>query len=205
MARPRLISNEQIVQAMRACVLEHGPAVALDTVADQLGVTAPALLKRFGSRQALLIAALKPPDEPAWLGGLAAGPDGRPFAAQLLAHFEQAFAFFEEAVPCISALRESGVPAEQVLDLKKGGPVRALRALSAWLERAHAAGLIEVAMPETAATAMLGALQTRAFTSHVARLHYSARSNRAYLEELAELFARALKARPPSRQRKEPS
>jgi hypothetical protein len=60
-------------------------------------------------------------------------------------------------------------------------------------------------MPETAATAMLGALQTRAFTSHVARLHYSARSNRAYLEELAELFARALKARPPSRQRKEPS
>ena len=64
MARPRLITDEQILQTMRASVLEHGPAVSLDLVAEKLKVTGPALLKRFGTRQALMIEALKPPEEP---------------------------------------------------------------------------------------------------------------------------------------------
>ena len=42
------------------------------------------------------------------------------------------------------------------------------------------------------ATAILGALQTRAFTSHVAKVHYSTRSNREYLDDLVQLFTRAL-------------
>lgn len=196
MARPRLISDEQILATMRACALEHGSRVSLDLVAEQLNVTAPALLKRFGSREELLVAALKPADDPAWMRAFEQGPDGRPFGEQLLEHFEQVWAYFSEVVPCISVLRESGVSPERVFDLKKNGPTRAIRTMEAWLERAHAKGLIDIAAPETAATAMLGALQTRAFTAHVAKLHYSARSNRAYLEELAELFARALKARP---------
>lgn len=195
MARPRLISDEQILATMRSCALEHGPRVSLDVVAEQLHVTAPALLKRFGTREALLVAALRPADNPSWMQAFDEGPDGRPFREQLLEHFERVWAYFSEVVPCLSVLRESGVPPERVFDLKKNGPARAIRTMEAWLERAHQQGLIGVAASETAATAMLGALQTRAFTAHLAKLHYSARNNRAYLEELAELFARALKAR----------
>jgi len=55
MARPRLITDEQILTTMRSCVLELGSHVSLDLVADKLGVTAPALLKRFGNRQELLL------------------------------------------------------------------------------------------------------------------------------------------------------
>ena len=67
MARPRTITDEQILGTMRASVLEHGPAVSLDFVAEKLGVTGPALLKRFGSRQKLMIEALKPPEVPTWV------------------------------------------------------------------------------------------------------------------------------------------
>lgn len=192
MARPRLITDEQILTTMRACVLERGASVSLDVVAERLGVTSPALLKRFGNRQQLLLKALEPPDGEVWRAAFAKGPDDRPLEVQLAEHFQRVWAFFSEVIPCVSALRESGVPPEKLFEGRRGEPVRAIRAVAKWLEQAQAAGLIEAAAPESVATAMLGALQTRAFTAHVARVHYSTRSNREYLDDLVQLFTRAL-------------
>lgn len=67
MARPRQISDEQILTTMCSCVLSHGPQVSLDLVAKELGVTGPALLKRFGTREELMLRALRPPEVPAFL------------------------------------------------------------------------------------------------------------------------------------------
>ena len=78
MARPRQVTDEDILRAARDCALDHGPGVSMELVAERLGVTPPALLKRFGSRKALLLAALRPPDELPWMRALEAGPDGRP-------------------------------------------------------------------------------------------------------------------------------
>lgn len=192
MARPRLITDEQILTTMRSCVLERGAGVSLDVVAEQLGVTSPALLKRFGSRLELMHKALQPPDAPPWMAEFDRGPDERPLEAQLAEHFARIWTFFEDVIPCISALRESGVPHEKIFEGKRTAPVHAIRAISQWLEKAHAAGLIDTAAPESVATAMLGALQTRAFTAHVAKVHYSTRSNREYLDDLVQLFTRAL-------------
>ena len=64
MGRPRQITDEQILDTTRTCVLEHGAQVSLDVVAERLGVTAPALLKRFGCRQELMVNALRPPAPP---------------------------------------------------------------------------------------------------------------------------------------------
>jgi AcrR family transcriptional regulator len=192
MARPRLITDEQILTTMRSCVLERGAGVSLDVVAEQLGVTAPALLKRFGSRLELMLKALQPPDAPPWMADFDRGPDGRPLEVQLAEHFERLWTFFSEVIPCVSALRESGVPHEKIFEGKRNAPVHAIRAISRWLEKARDAGLIEADAPESVATAILGALQTRAFTSHVAKVHYSTRSNREYLDDLVSLFTRAL-------------
>jgi AcrR family transcriptional regulator len=192
MARPRLITDEQILTTMRSCVLERGAGVSLDVVAERLGVTSPALLKRFGSRLELMLKALQPPDAPPWMEEFDRGPDERPLAAQLSEHFDRIWTFFEKIIPCVSALRESGVPHEKIFEGKRNAPVHAIRAISKWLEKAQALGLIETSAPESVATAILGALQTRAFTSHVAKVHYSTRSNREYLDDLVQLFTRAL-------------
>jgi AcrR family transcriptional regulator len=192
MARPRLISDEQILQTMRACVLEHGAQVSLDQVADELGVTGPALLKRFGSRQELLLQALRPPENPPLIDRWAAGPDDRALAEQLLERFTETWDFFEEVVPCISALRESGVPHDKVFHGRTRNPVRLLNAITRWLELARARGLVDGPASGSAATAMLGSIQTRAFTAHIAKISYSPRSNREYLADLVELFSRAL-------------
>lgn len=202
MARPRLITDEQILSTMRACVLERGASVSLDVVAERLRVTSPALLKRFGNRQELMLKALLPPESPAWMAEFDRGPDERPIEQQLAEHFDRLWAFFEDVIPCISALRESGVPHEKLFESKRNQPVHSIRTISRWLEKAREAGLVETDAPESVATAILGALQTRAFTAHVAKLQYSTRSNREYLDDLVHLFTRALATPHPSKKRR---
>lgn len=192
MARPRLISDEQILATMRACVLEHGPQVALDVVAGRLKVTPPALLKRFGTRRELLVKALRPPDDPLWLARLASLPDGRPLGEQLEDVLGGLWGFLSEVLPCVFALRESGIPHDEIFDPRRDSPTRFIKALKGWLERAAQKGLVEDQALETAATALLGAVQTRVFASHVMKQPLTPRARREYLEDLTQFFTRAL-------------
>lgn len=193
MARPRQITDEQILSTMRSSVLQHGPAVSLDLVAEQLHVTSPALIKRFGTRRALMIAALKPPDDSAWLGKLAGGPDDRPLQAQLedvISSFSEAFA---EAMPCMFALRESGIPLAEVFPPTQVPPqVRVVQAVTRWLGQLAARGVVEGKALETAATALVGAVSTRAVTAHLTRTPWSQKAQREYARQLSQLFTRAL-------------
>ena len=175
MARPRLITDEQILAATREIVLDHGVQSPLELVSQRLGVTAPALLKRFGTRQALLVAALSPDD--ALLDAVFEVPiDDRPLTAQLEGLIARLSRFFAHMFPRLMALRECGVPMT-VLDgeSKVPRPVRAVRATQRWLEQARAGGLVESALVETAA-----------------KRPWSSRSEREYQQELALLFTRAL-------------
>ena len=204
MARPRLISDQQILGTMREAVLERGPSVSLEVVADRLGGTSPALLKRFGNREELLLRALRPSDEPSWMRVLEAGPDDRPLAAQLEELVAAVAEYFDEVIPCFMALRESGIPHARIHGTDKvPGPLRGLRAVSRWLDRARAAGLVGPQASETAATALLGAVQARAFMAHLMHRPGSPRAHRAFARELAQLFARMLEpdgaGRAPSR------
>ncbi|QJR37201.1 TetR/AcrR family transcriptional regulator [Gemmatimonas groenlandica] len=57
MSRPRLVSDHDVFTAFDAAIAEHGPnGVTLGLVAQRLGVTAPALIRRFGSKQGLFAA-----------------------------------------------------------------------------------------------------------------------------------------------------
>src|SRR5436309_2352946 len=92
--------TSSIACASFAYALEHGPSVSLGLIAERLGVTQPALLKRFGSRRALLLAALCSHEEPEWVKALAADPDDRPLREQLDEILGRIATFFAEAVPC---------------------------------------------------------------------------------------------------------
>lgn len=191
-ARPRLISDEQILATMRETVLEHGPHVSLDAVAAKLHVTGPALLKRFGSRRALLIQALRPPDGTHLLAFVQRAPDARPLDAQLGEVLGALWDFVSEVLPCIAALRESGIPHEEVFDKRRDSPGRYVKLLQHWLELARDQGLVDGEGLEAAATAMVGAVQTRIFTAHVAKEQLTARHRREYLKDLTQFFTRAL-------------
>ena len=192
MARPRQVSDEQILTVMRDQVLAQGPNVSLDLVAEQLKVSTPALLKRFGNRRALMLAALRPPENPEWMVRLERGPGAGSLEEQLLDIFTQISIYMSQAIPSICALRESGIPMEQVYPTRRG-PEQGLKALQRWLLSARKAGLITAPETDTAAFAMLGALQTRAFLSHLEQREFSVKAQRGYLGELSRLFTRALR------------
>ena len=197
MPRPRQVSDEAILAAVRDAVVEVGPHVSLDVVAERLGVTAPALFRRFGSRSDLLVAALQPESHPAVLAYMEAGPDRRrDIRAQLIELFTHASSFFARTIPCLTALRESGIPVDELYKGAEAAPLKVVRALQGWLERARAQRLIACADAQAAALAMLGSLQAPAFLRHVTNAHGPWDASR-WAKPLADLFLCGLS--PPAR------
>ncbi len=187
MARPRQISDEQILSATRERVLAQGPNVSLEVVAEDLKVTVPAILKRFGSRRALMLAALTPP-EPEWIAFLNQGPRPAPLEELLQEMFLNILAFNTHAIPCVIALRESGIAPKEFLR----DPTRGHRALVGWLKRASELRLVTATELEGIAFAIFGALMGRAFTAHLINAPLSERDRQTYAQDLARVFTRAL-------------
>jgi len=198
MTRPRTVSDQAILSAARDCAIERGPAVSLDVIAGRVGVTSPALLKRFGSRQELMIAALRPSDPPAWVQDLAAGPDDRPLSEQLSRLITQVFDFFAREMPCMTALSESGFPIDKIFAREETpAPFRNLWALSSWFERAQQRGLIdqdtfEARDFESVAAGLLGALHGRVFLTDFMGDRWWRRSHDQYVTDLVRVYTRAL-------------
>lgn len=58
--RPRLVSDDEIFEAIVAVISERGPSGAtMDRIASQVGLTGPALAHRFGNKRQLLLAFAK--------------------------------------------------------------------------------------------------------------------------------------------------
>jgi AcrR family transcriptional regulator len=74
MGRPKEVTDDQILVAARRCFLERGASVSAVEIARELGVSHTTLFNRFGSKKALMIAALGPPAKVPWVAALEAGP-----------------------------------------------------------------------------------------------------------------------------------
>lgn len=164
MARPRLVSDGDILEAARACFVEHGPNVSTAVIAEQLGISQAALFKRFGTKQQLLVASLLPPEVPPFIEIVEAGPDDRPLPDQLREITEAMGDFFVEITPRMAVMWASGLGVRNVMQcFDVPPPVRGLRALTGWFTRARDAGLVENCNPKANALMLMGSLQGRAF------------------------------------------
>lgn len=194
MARPRQVSDEEILQVARRCFLEHGPSVPTTRIADELGVSQAALFKRFGTKDDLLFRALAPPPKPAWIDILEAGPDERPLRDQLVEITHAMLVFFRDMTPCISILRASGVDLHEMVGKRYEvpPPVRGQQAIAAWFQRAVAEGRIRAVDPDALSFVLLGSLQSRAFLQHVAGVQFPMRDPEAYVDDIIDVIWRGI-------------
>lgn len=169
MARPRTVTDDEILRAARACFLEHGPAVSTTHIADELDLSQAALFKRFGSKQELMLRALLPPPEPAWLETVRGGPDERPIRDQLVEIGMAAGLFFEEMTPAMMMLKASGIAdSEMLCRYELPPPARALQMLTAWFQAAMDQGRIRPVKAMDLALSFMGVIHGRGFLKHVA-------------------------------------
>jgi AcrR family transcriptional regulator len=97
MARPRKVSDEQIMMAAMRAMNRLGPGeLTLAEIAGEAGVTAGALVQRYGSKRDLLLALA------------AAGADGaETFVASLAAKHRSPLAALRDYAECMAHLAES--------------------------------------------------------------------------------------------------
>lgn len=164
MGRPISVTDEEILAAARRCFLEQGAGCAATEIAKDLGVTHTTVFNRFGSKEALMIAALGPPRVLPWAARLDAGPDDRPIRDQLIEIGVVISDYFTHLAAGLAVLHAAGIGPDKVFRGRaEPTPVQAFRALSGWFKRARDAGLIGDVDIATLTSAFIGALHNRSF------------------------------------------
>ena len=188
--RPKQVSDEKIIAAARRCFLERGARVSAADIAHDLGLTHTTLFNRFGSKEALMIAALRPAEKVPWVDALEAGPDDRPIRKQLVEHCRVMSGYFEEVQAALAVLQAAGIAPERAFLTRRGDsqPVQAFHSLTAWLRRAQRQGRLAKCDVEMFAATILGALHHRVFTARVCGQPVGPIATERHAERLIDLL-----------------
>lgn len=194
MARPRSVSDEEMLSAARHVFLEHGGSASTAVIAERIGVSQAALFKRFGTKKDLMLAALAPPDVPPFVPRLAVGPEiGRPVPEQLVEIATEVLAFLREMVPAMMVLSTCGLdPKALIANYPVPPPLMAQKAMGSWMARAIDLGLIRDADPATLALTLLGSLHIRVFLSTLIRQPLTDEGARAHAELVVDALWQGL-------------
>ncbi len=198
MARPRQFTDAQMLEAAREAFLEQGPGVSTTAIAERLGVSQAALFKRFGTKEGLLLKSMLPDGPPPFVGQLLGGPDpDRPLTDQLAEFGRNAVAFLREMMPRIQCIHAAGLePADHFGDAENLPPVVVRRLLTTWLEvgrdQGRIAGDVDL---ETAASALMGAFQFRAFLGRFCGGAVAPEDDGDYVEGVVGALFRGLEPR----------
>lgn len=190
MGRPKEVTDEQIAAAARRCFLARGAGVSAQEIASELGVSHTTLFNRFGSKEGLMIAALRPPDHVPWIAALDEGPDERPIPEQLVEHAKVMSAFFQELHAGLALLHAAGIAPRKAFGKRTGDPppVQSFRALTGWLRRAQKQRRLAKCDVDTLASTILGALHGWAFTARVCGQSTAAAAGERHVERFIELL-----------------
>lgn len=200
MARPKSVSDEQVLEAARALFIELGHTAPIQTLAQRLGVSHAALFQRFGSKRALLIEAMRPSCDVRWPEEVAIGPTQEGLREELLALCESIWAFLMANLPRIRVLQAAGVLPEEIFAQGGVHPFVACARVEEWLRRGVEAGLFAPCDTRAVAAGIVAAVFGRVQMSRLAASHSSASDALAQLgaiEGLVEFFARGLTAQAP--------
>ena len=113
MARPRLLTDDEILAATQSCLFEYGPSVSTTMIAERAGISQAALFKRFGTKERLIISALRQPmQRNPIVDRLEMGPQAGPIRAQLIELGVAMIGVMRRVVPCLAMLHSAGLSLE---------------------------------------------------------------------------------------------
>lgn len=187
MARPKSVSDSRVLEVALDCFLAHGPGVSTNVIARQLGLSSQALLKRFGSKRDLLLAAIRPATLASSVPLLLTGPDDRVFSLQLMQLLNDVSEFFVEMARRMAVLRWSEVDCRELMkQYDEPPPLQDIALLTAWFERAAKKRLIRRADFRAISLMLLSALHGPMMLTDLLGHHPTGHSNRDYVTILVQ-------------------
>lgn len=165
----------------------------MEVIAEDLGVSSQAILKRFGSKQEVMLAAMAPPDQVAWIPLVEAGPNEQPIRQQLTEILEQLATFFVQLARQISVLRFSGVDPRDLMDrYDEAPPLRHIRVLATWLDKAAEQHLIRPIDSRAMAMMMLTSMHGPAMLTDMLGKHPTGHSQSQYVNFVVDIVLQGL-------------
>lgn len=190
--RPKKISDIQILQVVRQCIVEHGGTVSTQQIAEQVGVSQATLFKRFGSKSNLLRMAtlIAPQAEKAirFKEKLDAGPTSEPVKEQLRVLCLDMLRLFDEILPCFASVHASGLTFDGPIP-ESAPPVQVRQSLTRWIATLQADGRLRADIhPESVALTIMGAVQQRPIRIHLIRDTYLTQTDDAYIHAIVDVL-----------------
>jgi len=194
--RPKKVSNQDILDVVRICIIEQGGTVSTQYIADRLGVSQATLFKRFGSKSNLLkTAILLPPKAKKareMMERLEAGPTDEPVRLQIERLCLQMLRFFDDVLPCFASLHASGFHFDTSLP-EDAPPIVARKNLTRWVQTLQEQGRIRNDVhPESIALTLLGTMQHRPLRVHLMRDNQLTQTDEEYVASVLEVLWQGL-------------
>lgn len=158
MARPTTIRDEDILDAARAALLEHGWSVTTAEVASRAGVSEGTLFNRFKTKDELLRAAMLVNSPPVWIAELGGRVGVGDLPTQLVEVAQGGIAFYRVLIPFVMLQWSKGPEDARKHVPERGGPIAGLKLLAAYFDAEMRLGRIARHDPEVVARTFTGAL-----------------------------------------------
>ncbi len=190
MARPKQVTDEELLDIALNCFLEHGFNVSTQTIADRVGLSQPVLFKRFGTKQELFLRAVVPPEHPPVFDWLNESPSPGPFRPQLIQLLEKVSETLSWILPRVRLLKDARIPRETVMARYKSPPPEQLFiSIVGFFERAQQQGQINRSVsPQLMAQLVFGALMGREYLSETIPQKVSSKDTTNFIESTADLL-----------------
>lgn len=173
MARPRTITNQQILKAARELFLERGPSVPTAEIARHLGISEGSIFKRFSTKHELFVAAMGLDSPANW------GPELEQLVGQgelrdnLVQLSVRLLGFVRELLPRIMLMwscRGGHAKHLKAMHREDAPPRRALQAIARYLEAEMRLGRLRRGDPQLTARILMGAIWNLVFMETVAQV-----------------------------------
>jgi AcrR family transcriptional regulator len=176
MARPPKITNEEIITVARQVFLENGAGASTLVIAERAGISEAAIFKRFGTKQALFLAAMGISDRHPWVSVLSKGTPTPAIRTDLIEICTQILEVYQEVMPRVMMMMNQGKMSFPPL-IGEPPPIRDAKLLAGYLERAIAKGYIKSCHATTVAHAIVGGINSYVTLQNMTRLPFCAPSS----------------------------
>jgi AcrR family transcriptional regulator len=171
MARPPKITTEEIIAVARQVFLEQGAGASTLVIAERADISEAAIFKRFGTKQALFLAAMGISDNHPWINVLSKGTPTPAIRADLIEICSQILEVYQEVMPRVLMLMNQGNTSLPP-PMFEPPPIRDTQLLAGYLDRAIDKGYIKPCNATVVAHIIIGGINNYVVMQNMPKLPF---------------------------------